>query len=128
MKKKGNTCDFNSQRTAELRKAFFSQDTYSTSDAAIEKVVKTPSSRFWVDPARARDVMSRMERDTRYTASMHPERQRMYEALFRRYLEIRQQYPKQSKIGAVTMAIFSGAPEFYLSAARARRLVCSSSS
>lgn len=126
MKKKGNTSDFSKERSAELRAVFFSQETYSTSDAAIEKIVKSPSSRFWVDPARARDVMSRMERDPEYTASMHTERQRMYEALFRRYREIRRQFPGRSKIKAVTMAIYSGAPEFYLSASRARRLVYSS--
>ena len=128
MKKKGNTSDFSNERSAELRAVFFSQETYSTSDAAIEKIVKSPSSRFWVDPDRARDVMSRMERDPEYTASMHPEKQRMYEALFRRYREIRQQFPGRSKIKAVTMAIYSGAPEFYLSASRARRLVYSSNS
>ena len=123
MKKKGNISDFTDQRNAELRAAFFSQETYSTSDAAMAKVLKTPASRFWVDPPRARDVMSRMERDRAYTASMHPERQRMYEALFRRYLEIRRQFPGESKIKAVTMAIYSGAPEFYLSASAARKVV-----
>lgn len=123
MKKKGNTSDFSSQRNAELRAAFFSQETYSTSDSAINKVVKTPTSRFWVDPARARDVMSRMEKDPLATASMHPERRRMYEDLYRRYQEIRLQFPGQSKIKAVTMAIYSGAPEFYLSTWRARHIV-----
>lgn len=123
MKKKGNTSDYTDQRNAELRAAFFSQETYSTSDAAMGKVLNTPASRFWVDPSRARDVLSRMERDKRYTSSMYPERQRMYEALFRRYLEIRRQFPGQSKIKSVTMAIYSGAPEFYLSASAARRVL-----
>ena len=64
-----------------------------------------------------------MEKDPLATASMHPERRRMYEDLYRRYQEIRLQFPGQSKIKAVTMAIYSGAPEFYLSTWRARHIV-----
>lgn len=123
MKKKGSTSDFIDQRNSELRTAFFSQNTYSTADRVIEKTVRTPTSRFWVDPDRARDVISRIERDPDYVKGMYPERQRMYTALLKRYREIKRRFPAQSKIQAVTMAIFSGAPEFYLSASRARSIL-----
>ena len=123
MKKKGNTSDFIAQRNAELKKAFFSQDHYSTSDASLAKTLKTPTSRFWVDPDRARDVMSRIEHDPKCMDGMDAERRRMYGALFEKYQEIRRQYPDQSKIQAVTMAIYSGAPEFYLSPSRARSII-----
>lgn len=123
MKKKGCTSDFTRQRKEELRKAFFSQGVYSTSDAVLERTVKTPASRFWVDPDRARDVMSRIEKDPQSLTRMHPERQRMYTAIFRKYQEIRHQFPNQSKIQSVTMAIYSGAPEFYLSTSRARTIL-----
>ncbi|MDE5872197.1 MAG: hypothetical protein K2H22_09690, partial [Muribaculaceae bacterium] len=63
MKKKGSTSDFTRQRNEELRTAFFSQNHYSTSDAMLRKTVKTPTSRFWVDPERARDMISRIEKD-----------------------------------------------------------------
>ncbi len=125
MKKKGSICDFYSERNAELRAAFFSQEVYSTCDEVVKKLVKTPTSRFWVDPDRARDVMSRMERNPDTLTGMHPERQRMYKALFERYQQIRNQYPSESKIKAVSMAIYAGAPEFFLSPATARSILYS---
>ncbi len=125
MKKKGSTSDFNAERNAELRAAFFSQEVYSTSDAVMKRIVKTPTSRFWVDPDRARDIMSRMEKDPAAIDRMIPERRRMYRALFEKYQMMRRQYPDSSKIQAVTMAIYSGAPEFYLTPAGARCILYS---
>ena len=127
MKKKGSTSDFTGQRNKELRAAFFSQEHYSTSDANMRQTVKSPSSRFWVDPDRARDMMSRIEKDPDCLLGMNEERRRMYEALFRKYQQIRMRFPGQSKIESVTIAVFSGAPEFYLSLSRARRILYSTS-
>ena len=126
MKRKGSTSDFTAERNAELRAAFFSQESYSTSDASMRQTVKTPASRFWVDPDRARDMMTRIEKDPLCLDSMHTERRRMYTALYSRYRDIQRRNPGQSKIESVTMAIYSGATEFYLSAARARRIVYNS--
>ena len=123
MKRKGNKGDFYTERDAELRAAFFSQGVYSTCDEIMEKTVKTPTSRFWVDPDRARDVMSRIEKDPDSVAGMHPDRRRMYLELYKRYRKIRHNNPAQSKIQAVAMAIFSGAPEFFLSPATARSII-----
>lgn len=123
MKKKGSTSDFMHQRNAELRAAFFNQGQYSTSDKVLERTLRTPTSRFWVDPDRARDVISRIEKDPEYIDTMYPERRRMYSSLFRKYREIKRQFPTRSKIQAVTMAIYSGAPEFFLSTSRARSIL-----
>lgn len=125
MRKKGSTSDFTRQRNEELRAAFFSQGVYSTSDTVMEKTVKTPASRFWVDPTRARDMMSRIEKDPECIKGMYPERGRMYAELYRKYRDTCRRYPKQSKIESVTMAIYSGAPEFYLSSSRARSILYS---
>lgn len=123
MKKKGSISDYNAERNAELRAAFFNQDIYSTSDAVIRKVLKTPTSRFWVDPERARDMMSRIERNPESLSGMLPERQRMYKALFKKYRKIRSQQPSITKIDAVTKAIYSGAPEFFIAPSTARTLI-----
>ncbi|MDE5814103.1 MAG: hypothetical protein K2H72_07445 [Muribaculaceae bacterium] len=125
MKKKGNVSDYAGERNNELRNAFFKQNHYSTSSEALEKTVKSPSSRFWVDPDRARDVISRIEKDPAATTTMYPQRRRMYEALYRKYREIASQFPGQSKIQSVTMAVYSAAPEFYLTPAGARRIIYS---
>ena len=125
MKKKGCISDFTRERAAELRAAFFNQGVYSTCDSVMQKTVKTPASRFWVDPERARDVMSRMEKNPASLQRMLPERQRMYTDLYRRYNEIRRRFPEQNKLESVTMAIYSGAPEFYLSSSRARSIIYS---
>lgn len=123
MKKKGSISDYNAERNAELRAAFFNQDVYSTSDAVMKKVVKTPTSRFWVDPDRARDIMSRMEKDPDALNGMIQERQRMYKALFKIYRKLRTRQPTLTKIEAVTTAIYSGAPEFFLTLSTARTLI-----
>lgn len=123
MKKKGSVSDCHAERNAELRKAFFNQGIYSTNDTVIKKAIKTPSSRFWVEPDRARDVMSRIEKDPGSISGMHPERQRMYMALYEKYKQIRRQFPTDSKIKAVSMAIYSGAPEFFLAPSTARSII-----
>lgn len=125
MKKKGCISDFTADRNAELRKAFFNQDVYSTGDAAMKKTLKTPTSRFWVDPDRARDVMSRMEKDPDALSGMKPERQRMYRALYKKYTKIRQKNPSVSKIDATATAIYAGAPEFYITPSTARKVLYS---
>ena len=125
MKKKGSTSDFIKQRNDELRAAFFRQGEYSMSDTALAKALKTPATRFWVDPDRARDVISSIEKNPGKMTDMYPARRRMYEALYRKYMEIKSQFPKQSKIESVAMAIYSGAPEFYLSPSRARAILYS---
>lgn len=123
MKKKGNTSDFTPQRNAELRAAFFSQDNYSTTDKALKKTLKMPTSRFWVDPDRARDIMSRIEKDPTSISNMKPERQRMYMSLFEKYSRMRAQFPSTPKIQLVTMAIYSGAPEFFIANSTARAII-----
>ncbi len=123
MKRKGSVSDFSSDRKAELKAAFLSQGIYSVSDEVLTKALKTPSSRFWVDPYRARDIMSKIEKNPASISGMHPERRRMYMALFEKYKEIRRQCPSATKINAVSTAIYSGAPEFFLSPSSARRLL-----
>ncbi|MDE5795200.1 MAG: hypothetical protein K2I08_10825 [Muribaculaceae bacterium] len=123
MKKKGSRSDFNAQRDAELRQAFFNQGVYSTNDRVIKRTVKTPTSRFWVDPDRARDIMSRIEKDPSSIKRMNPERQRMYLSLYEKYQKLRRKCPSYSKIEAVTIAIYSGAPEFFLAPSTARSII-----
>lgn len=125
MKKKGSTSDFAASRNAELRRAFFDQGEYSTSDEVMERLVRRPSSRFWVDPYRARDIVSRYQRDPRSIEGMLPRRRAMYIALSERYDEMRELHPGKSMVECMTMAVYSGAPEFYLSPARARDILYS---
>ena len=123
MKRKGSTSDYSNERNAELRAAFFSQGIYSTADEVMENTVKTPASRFWVDPYRARDIMSRIEKDPDSISGMNPERQRMYLALYEKYKTMRKKHPAASKISCTTMAIYSGAPEFFLAPSTARSII-----
>ena len=126
MKRKGSKSDYTDARNKELRKAFFSQDAYSTSDRALEKVLKTPTSRFWVDPDHARDTISRIKRNPEILERMLPERQRMYTELIRKFDELKMKYPGSSNVNCVTMAIYSGAPEFYIKPSTARAILYNS--
>ena len=125
MKRKGNKSDFTADRNAELRAAFFNQEIYNTSDAVMIKTVRTPASRFWVDPYRARDVLSRYEKNPDSITSMNPERQRMYKVLYEKYKELRSQFPTDTKIKLTSMAVYSQAPEFFLSPATACTIIYS---
>ncbi len=123
MKRKGSRSDFAQERNAELRAAFFSQNNYNTDLNNMERLVATPASRFWVDPYRARDVMSRMETNPDALSGMIPQRRRMYAALFKRYSEIRKRNPGMPKIECVSAAIFDGAPEFFITPRTARAII-----
>lgn len=125
MKRLGSKCDFLQERNAELRAAFFSQKCYSTNIDNMKRVVASPASRFWVDPDRARDVMSKMEADPDALADMKPQRRRMYYALFSRYSSIRKRNPRLPKIHCVSKAIFEGAPEFFIAPATAISIIYS---
>lgn len=126
MKKKGSTSDFAYARNEELRRAFFDHGIYSTADEVMEEVVSRPSSRFWVDPDRARDIVSRYRRDSTALDGMLPRRRRMYKALDSRCAEFERRNPGKSMIHCMTMAVYSAAPEFYLSPATARTIIYSS--
>lgn len=123
MKKKGSKSDFTEARNRELRAAFFSQEVYSTSDRVLSKVIKSPTSRFWVDPDHARDVISRIEKNPEVLDNMLPERQRMWRELMERYHQLRIKFPERSRINCVSMAIYSGAPEFFITPSTARRII-----
>lgn len=123
MKRKGNKSDFTEARNKELRRAFFNNDIYSTSDENMKRVLKTPASRFWVDPDRARDVISSVKKNPALLEKMKPEKERMYRALMAKYDEIRSIYPEKSRVECVSMAIYSGAPEFYMAASTARGIL-----
>lgn len=125
MKKKGSKSDFTAERNAELRAVFFSQAAYATDNISLQKTINTPSSRFWVEPERARDVISRIEKDPSSLNRMQPRRRRMYATLLHRYQTIRTEHPGLSKIDSVTMAIYSQAPEFFISPSTARGIIYS---
>lgn len=129
MKKQGNTSDFTEERNAELRERFFSHSgtdaaRYST-DHLLERTVKSRSSRFWVDPDRARDILSRYKRDAHALDRMLPGKRAMYEALYARYSSIQESKPHASMIECVTEAVYSEAPEFFLAPWSARRIIFS---
>lgn len=123
MKRKGSKSDYTAERNKELRAAFFSQSAYSVTDRALAEVIKTPASRFWVDPDHARDVLSRIGRNPAILDKMLPERQRMYKALMGKCEEIQRKNPGMSKINCVSMAIYSGAPEFYITPSTFRSIL-----
>lgn len=123
MKRKGSKSDYTAERNKELRAAFFSQETYSTGDEQMKKLIRTPASRFWVDPEHARDVISRVKKDPEALGRMKPERERMYRALMSRYDEIQRRNPRQSKLRCVSAAIYAGAPEFYIAPSTAREII-----
>lgn len=127
MKKKGSTSDYIEERNAELRERFFSQKGYEvntyTTDHLLERAVKSGSSRFWVDPYRARDIISRYDRDPHSLDRMLPGRRAMYRELYARFAEIRHANPCASMIECVSRAILSPAPEFYLTFHTARQII-----
>ena len=123
MKRKGSTSDFTEDRNKELREKFFSQKAYSTTDTALMKTLKTPTTRFWVEPDRARDVLSSIRKNPAVLEKMYPERQRMYKALLSRYEEIKRRHPCKSMVECVSMAIYAGAPEFFLTPSAARNIL-----
>ncbi len=125
MKHKGSISDFSAQRDAELHRVFAVQlanPAVRDNATLYSNVVKSPCSRFWVSEIRAAEVVSAIRKGT-VPSNMHFEKRRMYDEIATRVDVILKRNPSMPLSRAVESVVWSPAPEFYLAAESARKMI-----
>lgn len=122
MKSFGSVLAFTRERNAALLKAykrFVSEADYIRLDEIGEKIVSSPSPRFWVSEERAVTVVSAMLRGKPVLDTMRPSKREMFKEIHSRVMELREKHPDWKMCRLVSVVIHSPAPKFYMEASSA---------
>lgn len=92
-------------------------------DTAVEKVVNSPCSRFWISEERATAVISAIIRGQPILDSMRPTKREMFIELHARVCNIRNDAPEMNLYDAVFLAVNSPAPKFYMTPGYALNII-----
>ena len=121
-----NDYDITQQMHADLMEAYIRVSSKCwTQMEAYERMVKEPAPRYYITPKQAYHVLLRMMKgDFEYVDTMPESKRKMYYSLFEVVNELTM---KRSFIGKslwyiVPFAVTSPAPEFFISAERARHI------
>lgn len=125
MKKVGAKCDFEEDRKKDLLRVY--RELLATaSNICItdiyEKIVNTPSQRFWISEERTAIVLSAMMRGDKLK-SMRPTKREMFQEIYRRAMAIRKLHPNLSFFDLAYRVVHQPAPKFYMSAKHAQFII-----
>lgn len=122
MKSLGSVLAFTRERNAALLKAYREQvhaAGFVRLNEIGEKIVNSPSPRFWVSEERAAVVVSAIMRGKPILKTMLPTKREMFEEIYRRVVDLKQQHPDWTLCQLVVTVINSPAPKFYMEASSA---------
>lgn len=88
----------------------------------FNRVVKTPSKRFWVSEERAAEVISAMFAGRSFP-NMRVNRKRMFDEIFRRAVALRGINPRMSVYDIAITVVNQPAPEFYFTPGSAKVII-----
>lgn len=114
----GSIMDFTWQRNKDLLRAYREQlakASYIVMPEIFQLVADSPASRFWVSEERAAIVVARMLA-RKPLLMMRDNRREMFEEIYRRFLLLRNEYPRKSVYELVSVIVNQPAPKFYLTA------------
>lgn len=117
MKSFGSTLAFTRERNAALLKAYREQIAkaqYVRLNDIGEKIVNSPSPRFWVSEERATIVVSAILRGKPVLNNMRPTKREMFEEIYHRVLELKKIHPHWHLCDLVFEVVNSPAPKFYM--------------
>lgn len=122
MKFFGSVLAFTRERNAALLKAYREQV-----DAAKfiklseigQKIVDSPSPRFWVSEERAAAVVSAIMRGKPVLDSMRPSKREMFDEIYRRVIALKALHPDWHLSELIFDVVHSPAPKFYMEASSA---------
>lgn len=92
-------------------------------DEALTRTVNSPAKRFYISSDRAYGVLIRWEKYG-ITKLITPERQEMYEEIYRRILELRKSRPELPLQHLTEIVIEQSAPRFYIEITSAKTILC----
>ncbi len=119
MKSFGSVLAFTRKRNAALLKAYREQITstgYIRLSEIGERIVNSPSPRFWVSEERAAVVVSAIMRGKPVLDSMRPSKREMFEEIHRRVVALKEAHPDWQLCQLVSEVVNSPAPKFYMEA------------
>lgn len=122
MKSFGSVLAFTQERNDALLKAYREQ--VSTTRVVRlneigEKIVNSPSPRFWVSEERAAAVVSAIMRGKPVLKMMRPTKRAMFEEIHRRVVALKKKHPNWHLCQLVFEVVNSPAPKFYMEASSA---------
>lgn len=122
MKSFGSVLAFTRERNAALLKAY-RQQVESASFIRLneigQKIVNSPSPRFWVSEERAAAVVSAIMRGKPVLDTMRPTKREMFEEIHRRVVALKAKHPDWHLCELVYEVVNSPAPKFYMEASSA---------
>lgn len=122
MKTLGSILAFTRERNAALMKAYREQINavnFVHLNEIGEKIVNSPSPRFWVSEERAAVVVSAIMRGKPVLATMRPSKREMFEEIHRRVVALKKIHPDWRLCQLVLAVVNSPAPKFYMEASSA---------
>lgn len=122
MKSFGSTLAFTRQRNDALLKAYrrqISESSYVRLCDIGQKIVDSPSPRFWVSEERAAAVVSAIMRGKNVLDTMRPSKREMFEEIHKRVVALKELHPNRHLCDIVQEVINSPAPKFYMEASSA---------
>lgn len=125
MKKKNCRCEFASERSELLLRNFresIARQSVISAQRAFQEAVDAPAPRFWVSEARAMRIISMMMKGEDILESMHEQKRKMYEEIYRRVSIMREENPDLSLGDAVFEVVNSEAPSSYMTWQYAQKL------
>lgn len=122
MKSFGSVLAFTQERNDALLKAYREQ--VSTTRVVRlneigEKIVNSPSPRFWVSEERAAAVVSAIMRGKPVLKMMRPTKRAMFEEIHRRVVALKKKHPDWHLCQLVFEVVNSPAPKFYMESSSA---------
>ena len=122
MKSFGSVLSFTRERNAALLKAYREQvDTTSfiRLNEIGEKIVNSPSPRFYVSEERAAAVVSAIMRGKPVLETMRSTKREMFEEIYKRVVALKEKHPDWHLCQLVFEVVNSPAPKFYMEASSA---------
>lgn len=117
MKSFGSILTFTRERNAALLKAYREQVNaagFVRLNEIGEKIVNSPSPRFWVSEERAAAVVSAIMRGKPILETMRPTKREMFEEIHRRVVALKKLHPDWYLCELVQEVVNSPAPKFYM--------------
>lgn len=122
MKSFGSVLAFTQERNDALLKAYREQvgtTRFVRLNEIGEKIVNSPSPRFWVSEERAAAVVSAIMRGKPVLKMMRPTKRAMFEEIHRRVVALKKEHPDWHLCQLVFEVVNSPAPKFYMEASSA---------
>lgn len=117
MKSFGSILTFTRERNAALLEAYREQVNaagFVRLNEIGEKIVNSPSPRFWVSEERAAAVVSAIMRGKPVLETMRPTKREMFEEIHRRVVALKKLHPDWYLCELVQEVVNSPAPKFYM--------------